>query len=102
MAAEPAHLFPVNPVNGAYQLPGWVEWGGKGEFRGKNPPEGAVFTVWVKEYTGDELKIEVQKNLLTNLTTKEEWKLKPLGEVVPILEAGGIFNYARSVGMLKG
>src|SRR6185369_10549711 len=51
--------------------------------------------------TGDELKIEVQKSLLTNLTTKEEWKLKPLGEVMPILEAGGVFNYARKVGMLK-
>ena len=51
--------------------------------------------------TGDELRIEVHKGLLTNLTTKEEWKLKSLGEVMPILEAGGVFNYARKVGMLK-
>ena len=26
IAAKPAHLFPVAPVNGAYQLPGWMEW----------------------------------------------------------------------------
>ena len=51
--------------------------------------------------TGDELEIDVPGNLLRNRTTKEEWKLKPLGEVGPIIEAGGIFPYAKTVGMLK-
>lgn len=50
--------------------------------------------------TGDELRIDVPASRLYNLTTKEEWKLKPLGEVAPILEAGGVFPYARKVGML--
>lgn len=59
LAAQPAHLFSVAPVNGAYQLPGWMEWAGKAEYRGKNPAEGAVFTVWIKEYTGDEMKIAI-------------------------------------------
>jgi len=27
--------------------------------------------------------------------------LNPLGEVAPIIEAGGIFPYAKKVGMLK-
>lgn len=50
--------------------------------------------------TGDELKIDVAKSVVHNLTTKEEWRLKPLGDVGPILEAGGLFPYARKVGML--
>lgn len=51
--------------------------------------------------TGDELHLDVVAGLLHNLTTKEEYRLKPLGEVAPILEAGGVFPYARKVGMLK-
>jgi 3-isopropylmalate/(R)-2-methylmalate dehydratase small subunit len=51
--------------------------------------------------TGDELRIDVTDGKLGNLTTGEEWCLKSLGEVAPILEAGGLFPYARKVGMLK-
>jgi 3-isopropylmalate/(R)-2-methylmalate dehydratase small subunit len=51
--------------------------------------------------TGDELRIDVVDSIAHNLTTSEEWPLKPLGEVDPILEAGGLFNYARQVGMLS-
>ena len=47
------------------------------------------------------LSIDVEKGLLRNKTTGEEWKLNPLGEVAPIIAAGGIFPYAQSVGMLK-
>ena len=50
--------------------------------------------------TGDELRIDVAASALTNLTTGEEHRLKPLGEVAPILDAGGLFAYARKVGML--
>lgn len=97
-AAQPAHLFPVAPVNGAYQLPGWVEWAGKAEFRGKNPPEGAVFTVWVKEYTGDELKIGITNangSPVANLKatpgpglTRLNWDLLPTKDV--LTQYGGI------------
>jgi 3-isopropylmalate/(R)-2-methylmalate dehydratase small subunit len=38
---------------------------------------------------------------LHNLTTKEIYPLNPLGEIAPILNAGGIFAYAKQVGMLK-
>ncbi len=47
------------------------------------------------------LRIDVAKSLLRNTTTGEEWQLNPLGEVAPIIEAGGIFPYAKKVGMLK-
>jgi 3-isopropylmalate/(R)-2-methylmalate dehydratase small subunit len=51
--------------------------------------------------TGDELKIDVANCELHNATTGESWKLKPLGEVAPIIDAGGLFPYAKKVGMLK-
>ena len=50
--------------------------------------------------TGDELRIDVAAGVLHNLTTKDQWKLKPLGEVAPIIEAGGLFPFARKQGML--
>jgi 3-isopropylmalate/(R)-2-methylmalate dehydratase small subunit len=52
--------------------------------------------------TGDELRLDIANNLLHNLTTKETYPLKPLGDVAPILDAGGLFPYARKVGMLPG
>jgi len=52
--------------------------------------------------TGDNLVIDVPTGKLTNTTTGDVWDLLPLGEVAPILEAGGVFPYARKVGMLKG
>ena len=52
--------------------------------------------------TGDELEIDTANSKLHNRTTGETWALKPLGEVGPIIEAGGLFPYARKVGMLKG
>jgi 3-isopropylmalate/(R)-2-methylmalate dehydratase small subunit len=50
--------------------------------------------------TGDELRIDVAEGVLHNETTGETHTLRPLGEVAPILEAGGLFPYARKVGML--
>jgi 3-isopropylmalate/(R)-2-methylmalate dehydratase small subunit len=52
--------------------------------------------------TGDEVELDVAKAVLHNVTTKEIYELKPLGDVAPILEAGGLFSYAKKVGMLKG
>jgi len=51
--------------------------------------------------TGDEVAIDLAAHTLTNKTTGDKWELAPLGEVAPILEAGGIFPYAKKVGMLK-
>ena len=44
--------------------------------------------------------VKVAPGKLTNTTTGESWTLKPLGEVGPIIEAGGLFPYAEKVGML--
>lgn len=51
--------------------------------------------------TGDQLEIDLEHSILKNLTTTESFSLQPLGDVAPIIEAGGIFAYAESVGMYK-
>lgn len=50
--------------------------------------------------TGDRLVIDIAAGTLTNATGGESFQLLPLGEVAPILEAGGLFPYAKKVGML--
>ena len=50
--------------------------------------------------TGDFLKINPQENFVINKITKEKFNLKPLGEVAGIVQAGGIFEYARANGMM--
>src|SRR5262249_36021352 len=79
-----ARIFYRNAVNGGYVIP--FETGDR---------------LCEQVCTGDELRIDVEGGLLKNLTTREQWQLKPLGEVAPIIEAGGVFAYARKVGMLK-
>jgi len=41
----------------------------------------------------------VEGNTLTNVTRKEVHILNPLGDVLPIIEAGDVFKYAQSAGM---
>src|SRR5438105_3359362 len=43
--------------------------------------------------TGDEVTIDIPNRVLVNNTTGDRWELRPLGEVEPILEAGGLFPY---------
>jgi len=45
--------------------------------------------------TGDDLKIDIEKNTITNLTQDIAYELNPLGDVFNIVMAGGIFEYAR-------
>jgi 3-isopropylmalate/(R)-2-methylmalate dehydratase small subunit len=51
--------------------------------------------------TGDSVMIELEKNILLNNETGEEFDLRELGSVLPIVEAGGIFEYARKNNMIK-
>src|SRR5262245_9996129 len=78
-----ARIFFRNAVNGGYLVP--VE---------------CVKRLCDTVCTGDELELDVEKGVLNNLTAKEVYEVKPLGEVAPILDAGGLFPYARKVGML--
>ncbi len=78
-----ARIFYRNAVNGAYLVP--VE--------SKTRLVDAVAT-------GDEVEVDVEAGELRNRTTGETLPLLPLGEVAPIIEAGGLFKYAKQVGML--
>ncbi|PIN09213.1 3-isopropylmalate dehydratase [Handroanthus impetiginosus] len=52
--------------------------------------------------TGDVVTIELGEgdSKLINHTSGKEYKLKPIGDAGPVIEAGGIFAYARKTGMI--
>ena len=50
--------------------------------------------------TGDEVEIDTRAGTFTNHTSGESWALQPLGDVAAILEAGGVFAYARQQGLI--
>lgn len=50
--------------------------------------------------TGDEVELDVENNKIKNLTSGEEYQLRSLGDILPIIEAGNIFEYARKNGMM--
>jgi len=48
--------------------------------------------------TGDEATLDFDADTLT--VNGKTYQLKPLGEVRPVIDAGGLFNYARKTGMI--
>ncbi len=50
--------------------------------------------------TGDLATVDIDGNSIKHEGTGKTYALKPLGEVRPVVEAGGIFAYARQVGMM--
>jgi len=50
--------------------------------------------------TGDEIEINLETYLLINKSTGNSYSLNHLGSVLPIVEAGGIFEYARKNEMI--
>jgi 3-isopropylmalate/(R)-2-methylmalate dehydratase small subunit len=79
-----ARIFYRNAVNGGYLIP--VETQAR---------------LCEEVCTGDEVTVDLTNRVLINHTTGDRWELQDLGEVAPILEAGGIFAYAEKVGMLS-
>ena len=51
--------------------------------------------------TGDEAEINIDENYVKNLTSGEKFTLKKLGEVKNVIDAGGIFEFAKQSGMIK-
>ncbi len=79
-----ARIFFRNSVNGGYVVP----------FE-------STERLVDKIKTGDELEVRMDDLMLNNRTQSTQHKLKPLGDVLPIIEAGGVFAYAKQAGMLK-
>ena len=84
VAQSYARIFYRNSVNGGYLAP--LESAGK---------------INDKVRTGDEVEVRIRDNLLIDKTTGERFAIQPLGDVLPIVAAGGVFNYARKAGLLK-
>ncbi|HEY3203028.1 MAG TPA: hypothetical protein VGL03_05150 [Thermoanaerobaculia bacterium] len=95
--AKEAYVFPPRSAYGFNPLPGFADWNGTVVFRGENPKPGALLTWWLKEFTGDEVKIEIQ-NALSQPVAKFTipgapgfgrlvWDLKPSKEL--LTEYGG-------------
>jgi len=79
-----ARIFFRNSVNGGYLVP--LE---------------STERLVEKIRTGDELEVHLLDGYVLNKTQKTRHGLRPLGDVLPIIEAGGVFNYAKEAGMLK-
>lgn len=50
--------------------------------------------------TGQEVSVDFENNQLINHTLGKTYSLKPLGDVGPVIDAGGLFDYARQTGMI--
>ena len=79
-----ARIFFRNSVNGGYLIP--IE---------------SVQRLVEKVHTGDELEVHLDKHFVLNKTKNERYEIRPLGDVLPIIEAGDVFEYAKKAGMLK-
>jgi 3-isopropylmalate/(R)-2-methylmalate dehydratase small subunit len=78
-----ARIFFRNSVNGGYLLP-------------LTTAERLIETI----QTGDDIEVNVTAGRLVNHTRGTTHQLESLGDVIPIIEAGGVFAYARKTGML--
>jgi 3-isopropylmalate/(R)-2-methylmalate dehydratase small subunit len=78
-----ARIFFRNSVNGGYLVP--LE---------------SVERLVGQISTGDELEVHLNEQYLINRTTGRRHELRPLGDVLPIIEAGGIFPFAQKAGMI--
>jgi 3-isopropylmalate/(R)-2-methylmalate dehydratase small subunit len=50
--------------------------------------------------TGEDVSIDFDNNQLINHTNGKTYQLQSLGEIKPVIDAGGIFAYARQTGMI--
>lgn len=78
-----ARIFYRNSVNGGYLVP-------------CETPERLVDRI----HTGDELEVDLAAHVLKNVTRGTSFPLNPLGDILPILEAGDVFAYAKKEKML--
>jgi 3-isopropylmalate/(R)-2-methylmalate dehydratase small subunit len=50
--------------------------------------------------TGDVVTVDLDAGTVTAKASGKVYKFKPLGDVRPVVDAGGLFNYARKTGMI--
>jgi hypothetical protein len=59
VTAQDAHVFAPRDALGSYLLPGSADWTGKADFRGANPPEGALISFYLKSFTGEQAQVTI-------------------------------------------
>ncbi|OQA13780.1 MAG: 2,3-dimethylmalate dehydratase small subunit [bacterium ADurb.Bin363] len=84
IAQDYARIFYRNAVDGGFLIPFEIENKINQEIK-----------------TGDEIEINVETAEFKNITSGKNYNLKQLGDVKDIIEAGGIFNYAKEHGYIK-
>jgi 3-isopropylmalate dehydratase small subunit len=50
--------------------------------------------------TGDVVTVDLDAGTVSAQSTGKVYEFKPLGDVRPVVDAGGLFNYARKTGMI--
>eukprot|EP01024_Parvocaulis_polyphysoides_P051318 TRINITY_DN5048_c1_g2_i1.p2 TRINITY_DN5048_c1_g2~~TRINITY_DN5048_c1_g2_i1.p2 ORF type:complete len:258 (-),score=31.46 TRINITY_DN5048_c1_g2_i1:120-797(-) len=50
---------------------------------------------------GEEVEVDMENDILTQISSGKQFSLKPLGEAGPVIDSGGIFQYAREQGLIK-
>ena len=79
-----ARIFYRNCVNGGYLLPCQ-----------------SVGRIVDQVKTGDDCQVDMEAETLVNNATGMSFDLRPLGDVSPIIQAGGLFAHAKASGMLQ-
>ena len=51
--------------------------------------------------TGDVVTVDLDAQTITVEASGKTYSMKPLGDVRPVVDAGGLFNYARKSGMIS-
>lgn len=51
--------------------------------------------------TGEEAEVDMEGNVVTRLRDGKQFSLGPLGDAAPVIDAGGLFEYARRTGMIE-
>ncbi|MEC7640564.1 MAG: 3-isopropylmalate dehydratase [Nitrospinota bacterium] len=84
LAESFARIFYRNSIDGGFFLP--ME---------------ATVSLYKEIKTGDSLTINTKTYSLTNQSQNKSYDLKPLGDIIEIVKAGNIFEYARKSGLIK-
>jgi 3-isopropylmalate/(R)-2-methylmalate dehydratase small subunit len=50
--------------------------------------------------TGEEAEVDMESNMVTRLRDGKQFSIKALGDAAPVIDAGGLFEYARRTGMI--
>ncbi len=79
-----ARIFYRNSVDGGFVMP--LE---------------SVDNIFKSFATGDQVEIDLDANKITDIRTGKSFGLRSLGDAADIIHAGGLFAYARKIGMIK-